>query len=96
MEAATGWNERRRTYLMAKADTDEEVESDEEIMLLGTALSDANGAPLDEPAPTWEAVITKLQVFRDEETYCLVDERVREVIGTLIADVQRLSAAERA
>lgn len=84
------WIDVFETYRMAKSDADEDVESDEECTLLGEAHSEATWRLLAFPAPNAAAFATKLEVFRDEETYALRDDLVREVLGVFISDARAL------
>jgi hypothetical protein len=85
------WRQLRATLEMARADAREEVENDLEFDLLACAHIDAEWAVLRAPAPDPEALIYKLEVFRDEEAYRLNDDAVHEVISGMIADLLRLA-----
>ena len=84
------WNQLCATYAMAREDAQEEVSSDEECTLLGTAHSDATWSLLIAPAPDLEALAYKLEIFRDEEMYELTEDRVGIILQAMIADARRL------
>jgi hypothetical protein len=75
---------------MARDDAREDVDSDEEVSLLGNAHSEATWGLLTAPAPDLDALAYKLEVFREEAMWELVNERVQELFQALIADVRRL------
>lgn len=84
------WNQLRANLELTRSDALEEVESDEEIMLLGSAQSDAAWLLLNAPAPDMAALACKLEVFRDEAAYELADDLVQTVLQAMIADARRL------
>ena len=83
---ARAWTELCADFTMAREDAREDVLSDEEIMLLGGAQCEASWRLLAAPAPDAAALAYKLEVFRDEQVYCLVDDTVHEVLKCMIKD----------
>jgi hypothetical protein len=78
------------TLVLARADALEEVDSDEEVTLLADAQCQARDVLIMTPAPDFEAVAVKLEVFRDEELHGLYKDAVDIYLNTIIADVCRL------
>jgi hypothetical protein len=85
------WRQLCATLEMARADANEEVDSDEEFDLLARAHIDAEWRVLTTPAPDLEALAYKLTVFRDEEAYRLERDAVHKALNGMIADLQRLA-----
>lgn len=87
------WQSAVDRLAMARGDALEDVETDEEIMLLGGAQCEATYALLLTPAPNAEALAHKIAVFREEEVYRL--DNIGDFFDALIADVRRLGREAR-
>lgn len=88
------WKRLRAMLEMARADAQEDVENDLEFDLLAHARIDAEQQVLRAPPSDAEALVFKMEVFRDEEAYRLNDDAVYEAINGMIADVRRLSKGD--
>lgn len=84
------WEKVCATYAMACADAQEDVNSDEEITLLGTAHSLATERLLLAPAPDLDALACKLEIFDAEDCFGLSPQYREPLFAALLADVRRL------
>lgn len=82
------------TYEMARRDAQESVESDEEVMLLGRAHSDATEALMLAPAPNLPALAYKLEAFAAEDCFTLSPQYREPLFAALVDDVRRLDRRE--
>lgn len=82
----------RQLLDIARKDALEDVDSDEEVNLLGFAQVEAADALLSLPAPDEQALAFKLAVFRDEEFYRRDGDTVVKCLNGFIADIERFAA----
>ena len=80
-----------RTLDMARSDAREDVQSEDEFVLLDLALHNACRNVLLAPSPDLEALIYKLELFREQQMHLARSDRVAEIFDGLITDARRLN-----